>query len=85
MRLVVGVLRFWRDFLLGDDWRVALGVVASLGLGAALLFGGVRNVWVVPMSVTASLAATLAISLRHEIRQKRRSAPRLQVGEEGDQ
>jgi hypothetical protein len=34
-------LRFWYDFIVGDDWRVALAVVAALaltyGLGATRL------------------------------------------------
>jgi hypothetical protein len=25
-------LRFWYDFIVGDDWRVALAVVAALAL-----------------------------------------------------
>jgi len=31
-----GFLRFWRDFIIGDDWRIALGVTVVLALGAVL-------------------------------------------------
>jgi hypothetical protein len=27
---------FWFDFVVGDDWRLAIGVVAALGLTALL-------------------------------------------------
>ena len=37
MRFVRGFGRFWFDFIVGDDWRIALGVVLVLGLGALLV------------------------------------------------
>jgi hypothetical protein len=37
MRLVTGFGRFWWDFLIGDDWRVAAGVGIALALGGVLV------------------------------------------------
>ena len=37
MRYVRGFGRFWYDFVVGEDWRIAAGVAASLGAGALLL------------------------------------------------
>ncbi len=37
MRFVAGFARFWWDFVVGDDWRIAVGVVAVLGGGAVLV------------------------------------------------
>ena len=37
MRLATGFARFWWDFIVGDDWRIALGVVVVLGAGALLV------------------------------------------------
>ena len=37
MRLVAGFARFWWDFIVGDDWRIAAGVVLVLGIGALLV------------------------------------------------
>ncbi len=37
MRFLRGFGRFWFDFIVGDDWRIALGVVLVLGLGALLV------------------------------------------------
>jgi hypothetical protein len=39
MRLVAGFARFWWDFIVGDDWRIAAGVVLVLGVGAVLVSG----------------------------------------------
>lgn len=37
MRFLRGFGRFWFDFIVGDDWRIALGVVLVLALGALLV------------------------------------------------
>ena len=37
MRLVAGFARFWWDFIVGDAWRIAAGVVLVLGIGALLV------------------------------------------------
>ena len=37
MRLVKGFGRFWWDFIVGDDWRIAAGVVVVLTGGALLV------------------------------------------------
>ena len=37
MSVVRGVLRFWYDFVVGDDWRIAAGVVLVLAAGALLV------------------------------------------------
>jgi hypothetical protein len=50
---------FWWDFVVGDDWVLAAGVVAGLGLTASL-----GAWWVLPPVV----AVTLAWSLRRATR-----------------
>jgi hypothetical protein len=37
MRFARGFARFWWDFIVGDDWRIAAGVVAALAAGALLV------------------------------------------------
>ena len=36
MRFLRAFGRFWYDFIVGDDWRIAAGVVLVLAAGAAL-------------------------------------------------
>jgi hypothetical protein len=50
MRLLAGFARFWWDFVVGDDWRIAVGVVLVLGLGALLVSAS---------DASAALVATL--------------------------
>ena len=40
MRLIRGFARFWWDFVVGDDWRIAAGVVTVLAAGALLVADG---------------------------------------------
>jgi hypothetical protein len=37
IRFARGFARFWWDFVIGDDWRIAAGVAAVLGIGAVLV------------------------------------------------
>jgi hypothetical protein len=51
-------LAVW-DFVVGDDWRVALGVVAAIGLAALVATTAVPAWWVLPLAVVALLADSL--------------------------
>jgi hypothetical protein len=37
LRLAAAFGRFWWEFVVGDDWRIAAGVVAVLAAGAVLV------------------------------------------------
>jgi hypothetical protein len=37
MRLLSGFARFWWDFVIGDDWRIAAGVGVVLASGALVV------------------------------------------------
>jgi hypothetical protein len=52
--------RFWWDFVVGDDWRVAAGVALALAVTAAVAATGVDAWWLLPVAV----AAVLALSVR---------------------
>ena len=39
MRFARGFARFWWDFIVGEDWKIAAGVVGVLALGALLVTG----------------------------------------------
>jgi hypothetical protein len=59
MKYVVAFLRFWYDFIVGDDWRVAVGVVAALALTAVLAHHGGAAWWLMPTAVVAILLGSL--------------------------
>ncbi len=49
MRWVVGFARFWYDFVVGDDWRIAAGVVGVLAIGAVAVVAGVPGTVAAPL------------------------------------
>lgn len=56
--------RFWWDFVVGDDWRVSVEIVAAVGATAALAAGGVAAWWVLPIAVVAILYGSLRRAVR---------------------
>ena len=50
---------FWYDFIVGDDWIVAAGVVAALIVTALLAHSGIAAWWLMPLAVVAVLAHSL--------------------------
>lgn len=56
---------FWYDFLIGDDWRVALGVVLALAVTAVL--SGRTSIpawWIVPVAVAVLLPTSVRRATR---------------------
>jgi hypothetical protein len=53
------VLRFIWDFVVGDDWRIALGVVAALGITALVTDTSVSAWWILPVGVAAVLGLSV--------------------------
>ncbi len=57
MRYIVGFAEFWYDFIVGDDWTVAAGVVVALIVTAfAARSGVVAWLWL-PLVVFVLLGA----------------------------
>jgi hypothetical protein len=48
--------QFWIDFIIGDDWRVAAGVVLAVAATALLSHEGVEAWWLLPLATTAVLS-----------------------------
>jgi hypothetical protein len=64
-RFVRGFGRFWYDFIVGDDPKIALGVAVVLVLGAALVgvAGASGTVLVAGLAVLLVLAFVLAMAV----------------------
>jgi hypothetical protein len=59
MKRVRAFARFWWDFVVGDDWRVAAGLAAGLGLTGLLEHREVSAWWLLPATVTVVLAESV--------------------------
>ncbi len=61
----VALGHFIWDFVVGDDWRVAVGVVIAIGV-TALVASSIAAWWILPVAVAALLALTLAREVRRQ-------------------
>jgi hypothetical protein len=56
---------FWWDFIVGEDWRIALGIVLAISLTAGLAHNDVPAWWVLPVAVILMLGASLSSAVRN--------------------
>ncbi|MFL5823448.1 MAG: hypothetical protein ACJ764_08410 [Solirubrobacteraceae bacterium] len=59
MRWIESFLRFAWEFVVGDDWRIAVGVVAALGATALVADTAVSAWWVLPIGVMLVLGLSV--------------------------
>jgi hypothetical protein len=51
---------FWYDFVVGDDWQIAVIVIAALAVTALVVHqAGANPWWLVPVCVVAALVWSL--------------------------
>lgn len=53
------LLRFVWDFVIGDDWRIALAVVSALLLTLLLSNDQITSWWLLPLVVALTLSASV--------------------------
>jgi hypothetical protein len=59
VRRLEGFLRFLWDFVVGDDWRIAAGVVVALGVTALVANTSVAAWWILPVAVIVLLGVSV--------------------------
>jgi membrane protein implicated in regulation of membrane protease activity len=59
MTYLKNFLLFWYDFMVGDDWMIAAGVLMALVVSVALARRGLNAWWVMLVTVVVLLAALL--------------------------
>jgi membrane-bound metal-dependent hydrolase YbcI (DUF457 family) len=60
MKKIRAFAAFWYDFVIGDDWRVAVGVI--LALGCTFLLARVTTIavwWLLPVAVVLLLPTSI--------------------------
>jgi hypothetical protein len=51
------------DFVVGDDWRLAVGVVIALAV-TAILAGAISAWWVIPVCIAGLLASSVWLAAK---------------------
>jgi hypothetical protein len=58
------LLAFSYDFVVGDDWTVAAGIVIALAVTAILTTAGFAAWWLLPLALLGLLILSLARAIR---------------------
>ena len=64
MRFLITFLRFWYDFVVGDDWRLAAGAIVAIAVTYAVAHTGLNWWWILPSAIAALLGASVAMAAR---------------------
>ena len=64
MSLLRTFAAFWSAFLVGDDWRLSVGLLLALACTVLLHEAGLPAWWLLPASVALLLAASLRRATR---------------------
>jgi hypothetical protein len=67
---------FWYDFVIGDDWVVAAGVVIGLAGTCGLHEAGVTAWWLLPLVLVVLLPVSLQRAVSGSLLPRRRREPR---------
>lgn len=59
MKYLKAFVLFWVDFIVGDDWRIAVLVVAGMAITAACIAQGLVAWMVLPIMVASYLAVSM--------------------------
>jgi hypothetical protein len=68
MSVVKAFARFWYGFIVGEDWRIAAGVAAVLGAGAAGASTGAVGDALLVLPVAGAIAVVVVASVVLETR-----------------
>jgi hypothetical protein len=55
---------FWWDFVVGDDWRLALSAALALAITAVVADQRASSWWITPLVVTVALVTTVRTTRR---------------------
>ena len=72
MKFLKGFGAFWYDFIIGDDWKIAVAVVTSLAVLLAALKANLFGDTGLALLGGALIVIAFAISLAIDVRPKRK-------------
>ena len=72
MNMLTAFFRFWYDFVVGDAWEIAAGIVVVLAIGALLVRGEVVPLAAIPPLVGLGIILVVGASIYVEARRRAR-------------
>lgn len=72
MKFLKAFGQFWYDFIIGDDWKIAVAVVLALGVTLVAMATGLLGDTALTVLGGVAIVVAFAISLAIDVRPKRR-------------
>jgi hypothetical protein len=63
-----GFGRFWYDFIIGDDWKIAAAVVSVLLVGVGCVKGGLADATFLAPALALGVALAFVVALLVDVR-----------------
>ena len=70
MKFLKSFGQFWYDFIIGDDWKIAVAVVLALGLVGAVMTADVLSDGALTILGAVAIVTAFSISLIIDVRPK---------------
>jgi hypothetical protein len=74
MSVITGFFRFWYDFIVGDAWEIAAGIILVLAIAAILLSRQILTGEVIAPLAAAGIVLVVAASIAAEARRRSRAS-----------
>jgi hypothetical protein len=66
MRYMIAFLRFWYDFIIGDDWTIAASIAVALALTCLLARSNIQAWSLLPIAAVLTLGVSVWRAARAE-------------------
>lgn len=59
MRYIASFVKFWYDFIIGDDWKIAASIGAAVAATFWLVRSNIQAWWLLPLAAIITLGVSL--------------------------
>jgi len=59
MRYIIAFLKFWYDFIVGDDWTIAASITVAIAFTLWLVRSNIQAWWLLPAAAILTLGVSL--------------------------
>ena len=66
MRYIIAFLKFWHDFIVGDDWTIAASISVAVAVTFLLVHSNIQAWWLLPIAAILTLGVSLWRAARRE-------------------
>lgn len=66
MRYIIAFLKFWYDFIVGDDWTIAASIAVAISVTFWLEYSNIQAWWLLPIAAVLTLGVSIWCAARAE-------------------